>query len=123
MTGQFYSPYATDQLPDSPNAQAAQREYAKALMTGTVGKGGAQFPVVQSPTQGVSNMVNALMGGLAAGNADYRDRQSRLTTAGAPVQTPLAKSLFGAPATSPAEDEDIKGGNASSFSEGPSSEG
>lgn len=121
MTGIFYSPYATDQLPDSPGAQAAQREYAKALMTGTQGKGGAQFPVVQSWTQGASNMVNALMGGLASGNADYRDRQARLATTGQPMQTPLAKPMFGA--TAPPEDEDIKGGNASSFSEGPTSEG
>lgn len=60
----------------TPASIAAQREYAKALMTGTQGKGGAQFPVVQSWTQGVSNMVNALMGGLETRDANQRDQNS-----------------------------------------------
>lgn len=87
------TPYA------SPASQEAQRAYAKALMFGSVGKDGPQFPVVQSWTQGASNMVNALMGGLAAHDADAKDR--------ARYQTAIPE-------------QSVK---STSFSEGPSSEG
>lgn len=63
-------PYAT------PAAIKAQRDYAEALMHGAVGKGGAQFPVVQSWTQGASNMLNALMGGLDARSAENREQNT-----------------------------------------------
>jgi hypothetical protein len=95
----------------SPESIKAQRDYAKALMYGTVGKDGRQFPVVQSWTQGLSNMANALMGGLESGGADAREQAAR-NAAIAPVAVP------GQP-TPPGTAPPTKG----SFSEGPSSEG
>ena len=79
----------------TPQSIAAQRAYAKALMTGSVGKDGSQFPVVQSWTQGASNMVNALLGGLQQRNANEKEQNAIALTNSKP----------------------------SSFSEGPSSEG
>ncbi len=70
--------YATDP------AIKAQRDYAKALMYGTQGNAGRQFPVVQSWTQGVSNMVNALLGGNDAHNAEQREQAALSTAKGPP---------------------------------------
>lgn len=95
-------PYAT------PAALKAQRDYAEALMHGAVGKGGAQFPVVQSWTQGASNMLNALMGGLDMRNAENREQNS----IGSYTQPPAGA----APATSDPT-------KPSSFTDGSSSEG
>jgi hypothetical protein len=94
QNGSFVSPYM------SPQTAAAQREYAKALMTGS-GDKGPQFKNVQSWTQGVSNMVNALMGGNALYGANQAD-QARITHG------------MGQPAGTPSQP---------SFDEGPSSEG
>lgn len=95
QNGSFVSPYM------SPQGAAAQREYAKALMYGS-GDKGPQFKNVQSWTQGVSNMVNALMGGNAMYGANRTD------------QNAINNSIGKAPGTAPA---------TSSFDEGPSSEG
>lgn len=71
----------------TPASQVAQRDYAKALMYGTQGKDGRQFPVVQSWTQGVSNMVNALMGGLDSRDANQKD-QNAIAVTNKPVASP-----------------------------------
>lgn len=106
---QDLNPFSTPQDPyATAQAQAAQRDYAKALLYGDKAKGGGQFPVVQSWSQGVSNMVNALMGGLALGDSQKRD-QSSINKTAQPPGSPQAAAL---PPPDPP-----------SFSEGPSSEG
>lgn len=92
---------------DATSAESlkAQRAYAQALMTGNVVKGtGPQFPVVQSWTQGVSNMVNALLGGGEAYQANQREKT---------IQDRIANSTDTTPSLTPTK---------TSFSEGPSSE-
>jgi hypothetical protein len=98
--GDALTPVVAPNAALTPQGIKAQRDYAQALMTGERGKGGAQFPVVQSWTQGLSNMVNALMGGGEMYNANQRE---------ATAQNRLANATDTTPKTS--------------FSEGPSSEG
>src|ERR1700680_4843349 len=97
QNGSFVSPYM------SPQAAAAQREYAKALMYGS-GDKGPQFKDVHSWTQGVSNMVNALMGGNAMYGANQADQRA------------INSSIGQVPGTQPQQAKP-------SFDEGPSSEG
>lgn len=100
------SAFATPSSYASPEAIKAQRDYANALLYHHVGDraGGAQFPVVQSWTQGVSNMVNALMGGRELYDANQREQKTiaDANTNAIPNAAPAVKT---------------------SFNEGPSSEG
>jgi hypothetical protein len=58
-------------------------DYAKYL-----GQGNAQFPVITKPTQGISNMVNALMGGWLSNRANQAQRGSTQYDVGSLPQTP-----------------------------------
>jgi len=95
----------------TPAQLAAQRDYAKALLYGN-----QQQPKVQSWTQGVSNMVNALLGRSTlnqANNAELAGLQARAAQQFAPNtgNVPTPQVAQPSAVTPP------------SFSEGPSSEG
>lgn len=111
MTGIFVSPYATDPATGKPNyltpSQAKSAyDYSKALMTGS-----GQQPV-HAWTQGVSNMVNALVGG----NLDYQtglQERAALRNAEQKTQQNVPDANFpsgGAPPTPFSERPESEGG-------------
>lgn len=89
----------TDLLPTpanyaTPNQLALAREYAKALMWGNQTKGnGLQFQPVSHWTQGVSNMINAMLGGKEM----YDTRQQEMATNRAASNALPARQEFSPP--------------------------
>src|SRR5271163_117311 len=78
MTGVFINPYgqATPQGYQMPQQAKSAHDYAKALMSGS-----GQQPI-HHWTQGVSNMVSALTGGLLDNSTAQNERASQLYDAG-----------------------------------------
>lgn len=76
----------------TPEQIKSLREYAKAL-------GDQRFPVVKHWTQGISNMVNALVGGYEGSRADQLERAGNrgLALPGSPTAAPP----YAPPATPP----------------------
>lgn len=95
LTAENLSPNYINPAYATPEQLASLREYAKQLMTGS------QQQEVHRPWQGVSNIVNALVGGYEANRADKMQQAS--IQSGVDQTTPLIQQLLGGshPNTSP----------------------